>query len=673
MEAFLKIRKTWLAVVAATGVCLAGASAVPAAHAASQAATPLPGSVPAFTANTAVTGSVAGSQKLTIQLWLKPDLSGLQSFAAAASTPGNSQFRHYLSPSAYTARFGPAASQVNAVESWLRGQGFGDISTDSQRTYVRATAPVSAIDAAFRVQEKLYRATATVNAGPYQLRANDSAVTLPSSLANGILAVTGLNNQVPSIPLERPGAASSQARMTADGIVAAGSSSPTGSSAADCSSYYGQLQGSGLPSLFGYTTLPVAVCGYDAAQLRSAYGLTGIGGTGQTIAFAQVGLPRDMFLTLQDYAKANNMPAPSASLYGEESVDGTGASCGDTDPFDGEEQLDVEAAHVMAPGARELVVGGDPCDNGDLGEQGFYDAETAILDGSGGKPLASVVSNSWEDFGTGEVSQLASMTNALLMRAAAEGVGMYFATGDYPGASTPSTDPYATAVGGTTLAIGKTGNRLFETGWSDGAWTLTGNTWESIGVNGASGGGPSTLWTEPDYQRGVVPSTLTIPPGDKSEASRSVPDISADADPFTGFAEGQLTFSTSDPSQPPVYSESDIGGTSLATPLIAGLVADAQQGQAAPFGFINPVLYKLASTSAIRDVLPVTSKTPAQYRGSWCPAAACNGVQGMVEFDDQNPSLSGYLGQVTLKGYDNMTGVGTPNGPAFNTALRRLG
>jgi subtilase family serine protease len=671
----LQIRKTWLAVIAAAAISLAGASAASMAQAATQGSTPLPGSAPAFTANTAVTASVPGSQKLTIQLWLKPSLAAVQSFATAVSTPGNAQFRHYLSPAAYTARFGPTASQVNAVESWLRGQGFSGISADSQRTYVRATASVSAIDTAFGVQEKLYRATATVNAGPYQLRANDGAVKLPSSLAGRVLGVTGLDNQVPSVPLARPGSGSSPARVTADGVVAEGASSPAGSAtaAAGCSAYYGQRHQSGLPPLFGPTTLPVAVCGYDAAQLRAAYGLTGIGGTGQTIAFAQVGLPKDMFLTLQDYAKANHMPAPSASLYGEKSVGGTGASCGVTDPFNGEEQLDVEAAHVMAPGARELMVGGDPCNNGDLGEQGFYDAETAILDGSGGKPLASIVSNSWEDFGTGEVSQLANMTNALLMRAAAEGVGMYFATGDAPGASTPSSDPYATAVGGTTLAIGKTGNRLFETGWSDGAWELTGKSWASIGVNGAAGGGASTLWTEPGYQRGVVPSALTIPPGDKSEASRSVPDISADADPFTGFAEGQLTFSTSDPASPPVYSESDIGGTSLSTPLIAGLVADAQQGQRAPFGFINPVLYKLTGTSAIRDVLPVTSKTPAQYRGSYCPAATCNGTTGIVEFDDQNPRLSGYLGQVTLKGYDNITGVGTPNGSAFNTALRRLG
>lgn len=674
----LKVRKTRLA-AAVAGISLAGAiavSAVQAAQGATQAETSLPGSAPAFTAHAAVTGLVAGSRQLTIQVWLTPDLSGLASFATGASTPGTPQFRHYLSPPEYTARFGPAASQVNAVESWLRGQGFSAISADAQRTYVRATAPVSAIDAAFRVQEKLYRSTATENAGPYQLQANDVPVTLPSSLAGGVLAVTGLDNQAPSLPLERPGAGSSPARITADGVIPAGASSTAGGSAkaaANCSAYFGQLQKSGLPSLFGATTLPVEACGYDAAQLQSAYGITGNDGAGQTIAFAQYGNVQDMFATLQDYAKANHMPAPSPSLYAQETVDGTGASCGGQNFWYGEEQLDVEAVHVIAPAAKELVVGGNVCNSGDFGSQGTFDAENAILNGRGGKPLASIVSNSWAD--NGEASQDASLTNAIMMRAAAEGVGMYFAAGDQAGVQTPATDPWVTAVGGTTLAIGKTGSRLFETGWSDAFWTLTGKTWEPQGIGSATGGGASALWAEPGYQRGVVPSALTVSAGDKGGAGRAAPDISADADPMTPFAEGELPLTGKS-----VYSESPVGGTSLATPLIAGLVADAQQGQAVPFGFLNPALYRLAGTSAIRDILPVTSKTPTQYRGTYCnPAyATCESEPAVVEFDAQgpsigNPGLDNYTGQVTLKGYDTMTGIGTPNGTAFDAALRKLG
>ena len=70
----------------------------------------LAGSSPSFTAQTKVVGSMAAAEQLSIQLWLKPDIAGAQRYANAASTPGTALFRHYLSPSAYTARFGPTRS-----------------------------------------------------------------------------------------------------------------------------------------------------------------------------------------------------------------------------------------------------------------------------------------------------------------------------------------------------------------------------------------------------------------------------------------------------------------------------------------------------------------------------------------------------------------------------------
>src|SRR5581483_9615656 len=101
--------------------------------------------------------------------------------------------------------------------------------------------------------------------------------------------------------------------------------------------------------------------------------------------------------------------------------------------------------------------------------------------------------------------------------------------------------PDAIAVGGTTLGIGKTNNRLFETGWSTDIALLDGTTWEDLGEQGAAGGGPSLLWAQPGYQKGVVPASLATAPGNRGGKVRSVPDISADADPFTGMAVGLLT------------------------------------------------------------------------------------------------------------------------------------
>ena len=83
-------------------------------------------------------------------------------------------------------------------------------------------------------------------------------------------------------------------------------------------------------------------------------------------------------------------------------------TCGD--PFDVEEQLDVETSYDMAPGANQLVVGGDSCNNGDYGNQGLFDADIVTIDGIGGSdhPLANISSNSW---GPGNDSQPAILTN----------------------------------------------------------------------------------------------------------------------------------------------------------------------------------------------------------------------------------------------------------------------
>ena len=257
--------------------------------------------------------------------------------------------------------------------------------------------------------------------------------------------------------------------------------------------------------------------------------------------------------------------------------------------------------------------------------------------------------------------------HAYLVRAAAQGVGMYFASGDASGLETP-TDPFTILVGGTSLGIGKHDQRLFETGWSAGRSALSHGTWQLQGEDGATSGGPSLIWAQPGYQHGVVPRSMAKAPGNRPGLVRSEPDIAMDADLFTGFATGALDFPKN---KPPKFTEFPVGGTSMASPLLAGLIADAQQGQHVVFGFTDPVLYRLNGTPAVRDMLPSTSRTPAQFRGEVCTAPICRSLS-LITFDDQNPNMNGYTGQVTRKGYDNMTGIGTPRGQEFLKALRGL-
>ena len=659
------MRRTIAAVVALSAVTAALAGAGAARAAAPPVERALAGSVPAFTSHAAVTSAVAGSRRLTIQVWLAPRTAAAAAYATEVATPGSALHGRYLSPAQYTARFGATAAEAASVQAWLRSQGFSGIAADAQRDYVRATASVSAIDAAFKTQLRYYRSSASATAGSNRLYANDSALTMPSSLAASVLGVTGLDNAAPIQP-----------HITRSAGVAgvAGVAKPSDIPPKYlCSAYWGQRTATVTYKQNGTDTYPTVPCGYSAGQLRSAYGMNSVNtGKGQTVALVELGLTPGMFTTLQKYAAGNKLPAPAAARYKELSLGGTFAAC--NDDFYVEESLDVEATYAMAPGANELVVGGDGCDNGDSGLQGLFDADLAVLNGNGSRPLATIASNSW---GSGDEAQPALLTNiehAYLVKAAAEGVGMYFSAGDSPGAGEPAVDPYAIAVGGTSLGIGKTGNRLFETGWSTNVvgQQFGSSVWQEFGSE-ATGGGWSLLWSQPSYQRGIVPKALATPPaaGNRGQGGlvRADPDISADADPFTGIL---MELQELDSTGAVVgYETQDEGGTSLASPLVAGIVAAAQQGQPKPFGFINPAIYKIGKTAAFHDALPMTAKTPANDRQALCDQFYCFAFE-ISDFDVQSYDMPGYAGQVTLPGYDNMTGVGTPAGHAFITGLRTL-
>ncbi len=145
----------------------------------------------------------------------------------------------------------------------------------------------------------------------------------------------------------------------------------------------------------------------------------------------------------------------------------------------------------------------------------------------------------------------------------------------------------------------------------------------------------------------------------------TMPDIAADGDLDSGILTGYIASGTD--AHPGPYQTEESAGTSLATPLVAGLVADALQGQGSAFGFINPLIYRLAGTPVFHDILPVTASMPQQDRDAWEPPS--EGLCPALDvFDSQERACTQ---QVTAKGYDTMTGVGTPNGAAFITRLRR--
>jgi subtilase family serine protease len=621
-----------------------------ASTASAAATTALAGSAAPVATSGATGTPVKSGQKLSLQVWLAPDESGATAFDNAVSTPGSAEYGHYLSPAQYTSRFGPSAAEANAVESWLSSQGLSNVTVSPQRDYVSATGSVAKVDRAFSVQMKRYSVTDAAGKTAIVVT-NDANLAIPSSLSTDVLSVTGLN--------------STQASTfhTATPATVKAAASPT---KPQCSQYWAQYVKKITPSFDGITQSPISVCGYSADQLRDAYGMSTTNtGVGETIALIEVGVPKDMPQTLADYAATNNLPAPGASQFQEEII-GQGNKCGNA--FDIEEQLDSEATYAMAPGADQLMVDGDSCNTQLEGVQPLFDAETAVLNGNGTSPSATIESNSWGITGGESYPSIyASTAHAIDLRAAGEGVSMLFSSGDNPGISVPASDPYSTAVGGTTIGLGQGDTRLFETGWSDDNVVKFRGQWVDEGIGrSAAGGGTSLLYAQPSYQEGVVPVSMSTTSA--GAVDRAVPDISADADPNSGILQGIIETVN----HKPVYVTFLDGGTSLASPLVAGIIADASQGQPSSFGFINPLLYSLSGSDAYNDALPVTSSTPVLDQTAFTPPSLA-GLPLLNPLDAQGTAYEAYTDQVTATGYDTMTGLGTPDGSNFIYALRSGG
>jgi subtilase family serine protease len=220
-----------------------------------------------------------------------------------------------------------------------------------------------------------------------------------------------------------------------------------------------------------------------------------------------------------------------------------------------------------------------------------------------------------------------------------------------------------TSVGGTSLAVGASNNYLFETGWGTRTSTWNGTAWSTTppgNWQAGGGGGVSRVFAEPSYQQGVVPASVFAAQG---RTGRAVPDISADADANTGYLVGETqTF----PDGTVKYSEYRLGGTSLSSPLMAGIMALANQAAGHALGFANPILYSLAGTSAFHDVTSPSS-TVAVVRTNYANSVdASAGLVYVLRTMNQTLSLQ------TTPGYDDVTGLGSPTS-SFLAAVAAAG
>lgn len=633
----------------ATGI---GFGAAPAAQAATGKVT-IANTLPRWlghASTSAVTPFAATTQTVRVYLTPKGGVDALKAVVAAMSDPSSAQYQQFLSTAQYDAKYAPTQAQVDQVSGYLSGAGLTVTGVEAHRRYVEASGSAGQLNGAFGVQ------LGTFTHDGQTVTAPSTAATVPASVAASVLTVTGLDTTAYTKKASRIAPNDQQA---AKGATNPNATPPAGFvNGRPCAINYGNPLATyqadfqtPLPQFKGQT-LSYAPCGYTGPQFRAAYeGNSALTGQGATVAITDAYAWQKIAKDANTYATnhGDGSYAPGQLTQNLPDSYNRRAQC-DPSGWSGEETLDVEAVHAMAPGANIRYYASSSC---------FDDDFLATLGRVVDENVAQLVTNSWSDLEENESAANVAAYEQVFLQGAAQGQTFFFSSGDngdelansgVKQVDYPSSDPYIVSAGGTSTGIAY-GTIATQTGWGTRNFSLSadGKSWEPQGFLYGAGGGFSALFNRPAYQNAKVPAS--------SPAGRAVPDIAMDADPNTGMLIGQTqTFPDG-----VRYGEYRIGGTSLASPLLAGFMALAVQKHGSGLGFVNPTLYA-APAATITDITPVKDKgvVRVNYNNSVDPSA---GLSYFVRTFDQDSSL------VTTKGWDPVTGLGVPN-PAFLAAVK---
>jgi kumamolisin len=555
------------------GVTAAPIAASSAAHARTTPLVALPGTAVPAVASADAVGPLAATRPVQAVVTFKARNAALLRRLALASSgrPGMSEAR-------IRALFAPLPASVQGVESYLRAHGLTVTGRTDMTMTVAGTA--GAAEHAFATPLRVFRQegrTFSAPAGP---------VRLPAALARSVATVGGLDTSVKLRP------ATTQPKLHPAAVIS--------------------------PSCSGARTAQRRLGGYLPADLGSAnaYGhntlLTGgADGTGELIGMVEFsGYTRsDVNHFRSCFPGITGTYMPDA-IVGRRNFDQSGKS---------EVALDLEVAMAAAPDAdvRAYVSPNDP------------DYAPALLnrmrlDG------VDVISDSWGACEPLISPQLLTAESTALELAAVAGISTYVATGDFgssdclpftgstdPLIDDPSSQPFATAVGGTALEIPPMFSGRRETAWRGG------------------GGGISMFWRKPAYQLGETVGIRGRKCRGGKAQCRETPDVSLDARPRrTGYIIycNHCGSGTGVPWGP-------IGGTSAAAPLMAAVTADADEAAGKQLGFANPFLYAHAGSGMFHDIVSGTNNLFGGHRYTARP------------------------------GYDLATGLGSVRAGAFASAL----
>jgi subtilase family serine protease len=359
---------------------------------------------------------------------------------------------------------------------------------------------------------------------------------------------------------------------------------------------------------------------YTPQELAAAYDIPkNLTGTGQTIviidAFGDPTITQDLGVEDSTF----KLPGASLSVIYPNGKPTFNPANADEVNWTGEIALDVESAHAVAPAAKiDLVIAKN-------------DQDPAILSALQyvvGHHLGSVLSQSYGEAESCEASSVVKADHTLFAAAEAQGMTVLAASGDngaaqpncngstyLRSASVPAADPLVTGVGATSLTASQpAGGYKSETAWND--------------TYGSSGGGYSKLFARPSYQNGFVPSS-----------GRGVPDIS-----YSGDVNNGLLIAWSQGAAANVGNIYEFGGSSAASPQWAAIIALADQAGHRRLGFLNGDLYSLAHGS--------------RYAYVFHDITRGNNTVSVAGSNNETVRITGYA---SAKGWDAVTGLGTPN------------
>jgi kumamolisin len=676
-------RPVYVGTVAVVGLATVAMMGAYAATAASAASTSTPQFVALRNSVSPTTDHITGayrSSRMSIQVALAPrNASGLSRELQSTYTKGSASYHKWLAKGQFDAMYSPSKAERDSIARYLRSAGLR-VGTSVSPFLIKATGSSQQVESALRTTISNYKDPRGVS-----YFSNSTAVRLPSNISRDVIGVVGLTNSA----REHTSLARTPDPQRPAGKAASASNSSCETGYVTASELFNYVNnGTGFP--YGYGDGP-GCSGLTPSQTNSVFGAPNAGarakGAGVTAGVFEL-----------SWYQASDIDTWAHQFYGPSYnpkltnvvVDGgplnPDCPAGDQCPAeyeyyssDIEVDADIEQTLAVAPDISNLVVYNAP---NDYTGQTEVDEYSAIANAD----VVSTLSSSWgvceNDLSPGQ----AQAENTVFEQMALQGQSMFTSAGDtgaygcirsdgttVENAGDPAGQPWVTGVGGTSLESYNPGTNEHpgaapagdETVWNvdnlcSGQGATAANDDQGgffwCAATGAGGGGPSELWARPFYQQGPGVNNPAFPSSNCALASnpnapcRETPDVSANADEYTPYAE----YCTGNANTPYSYCATfsggeaapgwfGIGGTSLSSPLWSAMIADRDSYQGHRTGSVNPLVYELLNTDPHQYFNDITGAGPLQQ------AATSNGLFPVTP------------------GYDMATGAGSPKFAAWIT------